>query len=460
MEGARLIVRDARGAAAEVALAGATTVGRESGSSVELADPAVSRRHAVIRREPDGRYVVSDLGSANGTYLNGRRLVVPTFLHPGDVIALGSSELTFVSEEGERTGSERTSGDSESTAVRTTIEEGVLLGDSAAMLEVFDLVRKASASDLAVLIEGETGTGKELVARGIHDSGRRAAAPFLAVNCAALSETLLESELFGHCRGAFTGANQDRLGLFEAAAGGTVFLDEIGEMPAGMQAKLLRTLESLEVTRVGESRPRRVDFRLVSATNRDLEAESQRGSFRSDLYYRVAAFPLRLPALRDRPEDIPRIAEALLGAACRRVRRRTTRIAPDAMAALTRFHWPGNVRELKNEIERAVAVTPEAEAIGIERLSAKLAAVAAREVAAPAEETPAPVGKPAPSDRTPAEIRAADLGRLRSRTDEYERQEILAALERHGGRKAPAARELGLTYQGLVKKMRRLGLVD
>ena len=460
MEGTKLIVRDARGAAAEVALAGATTVGRESGSSVELADPEVSRRHAVIRREPDGRYVVTDLGSANGTYLNGRRLVVPTFLHPGDVIALGSSELTFVSEEEEDTGSERTSGDSESTTVRATIEEGVLLGDSAAMLEVFDLVRKASASDLAILIEGETGTGKELVARGIHDSGRRAAAPFLAVNCAALSEALLESELFGHCRGAFTGANQDRLGLFEAAAGGTVFLDEIGEMPAGMQAKLLRTLEALEITRVGESRPRKVDFRLVSATNRDLAAESQRGSFRSDLYYRVAAFPIRLPALRDRPEDIPRIAAALLGAACRRARRRTTRIAPDAMAALARFHWPGNVRELKNEIDRAVAVAQEGEIIGLGLLSAKLTADAAPEVATPAKDSAEPAGKPAAADGTPARPEAGDPGRLRSRTAEYERQEILAALERHGGSKAATARELGLTYQGLVKKMRRLGLID
>jgi DNA-binding NtrC family response regulator len=441
MERATLIVRDAQGAAAEAELGGETTLGREAGNSIVLADPEVSRRHAVIRRDPEGRHVVTDLGSANGTYLNGRRLVVPAVLADGDVVTLGSAKITFVAAAAADARSDRTGGDGESTAVRPTVEEGVLLGESPAMLAVFDLVRKASASDLPVLIEGETGTGKELVARGIHSSSRRTAGPFLAVNCAAMSEALLESELFGHCRGAFTGASQDRLGLFESAHGGTVFLDEIGEMPLGMQAKLLRTLESLEVTRVGESRPRKVDFRLLSATNRDLAAESERGAFRSDLYYRIAAFPIRLPALRERPEDIPPIAEALLGAACRRSGKRTPRIEPDAMAALARFRWPGNVRELKNEIERAVAVAAEGEPIGLRLLSPKLTAPG-----------------PSPTAAAGAAADAGDPGELRSRTAEFERQEILAVLERHGGKRADAARELGITYQGLVKKMRRLGL--
>jgi transcriptional regulator with GAF, ATPase, and Fis domain len=458
MERARLIVRDARGAATEVELADETTVGRENGNSIVLADPEVSRRHAVIRRDGDGRCLVTDLASANGTYLNGRRLVVPAILRGGDVIAVGSTKLTFVAEGADDADADRTSGDGESTSVRVTVEEGVLIGDSRAMHEVFDLVRKASASDLAVLIEGETGTGKELVARGIHASSRRVADPFLALNCAAMSEALLESELFGHCKGAFTGATHDRAGLFEAADGGTVFLDEIGEMPTAMQAKLLRALESFEITRVGESRPRRVDFRLLSATNRDLAAEAERGAFRSDLYYRIAAFPIRLPALRDRPEDIPPIAEALLGAACRRAGKRATRIEPDAMAALTRFHWPGNVRELKNEIERAVAVAAEGETIGLRLLSARLTSSRAR-AASPGA---APGGGGARSADVGGGARedAGEPGELRSRTADFERQEILAVLERHGGKKGPAARELGLTYQGLVKKMRRLGLVD
>jgi transcriptional regulator with GAF, ATPase, and Fis domain len=211
-----------------------------------------------------------------------------------------------------------------------------------------------------------------------------------------------------------------------------------------MQAKLLRTLQELEVTRVGESRPRKVDFRLLSATNRDLEQESERGTFRSDLYYRVAAFPIRLPALRDRPEDIAPIAEALLGAACRRAGRRVAHLAPGAMEALRAYAWPGNVRELKNEIDRAVALADGAATIGLDLFSEKLRS---------------PPRRTAPNETAdPGETDAA--GRLRGRTDEFERQEIVATLERHLGKKTPAARELGLTYQGLVKKMRRLGLLD
>jgi two-component system, NtrC family, response regulator HydG len=441
MEGAKLIVRDAHGATTEVPLTEETSVGRDPASGVVLVDPEVSRRHAVIRRGSDGRYLVTDVGSANGTHLNGRRLVVPALLRPGDVLALGGCELTFVQESSGDLAA-RGGSDDEDTSVRTTFEEGVLIGDSPAMREVFDLVRKASASDLPVLVEGETGTGKELVAKGVHESSRRTAKPFLAINCAAMTEALLESELFGHCKGAFTGAAQDRLGLFEAAAGGTVFLDEIGEMPPTMQAKLLRTLQEHEVTRVGESRPRKVDFRLLSATNRDLEQEAKRGSFRSDLYYRIAAFPIRLPPLRDRPEDIGPIAEALLNAACRRSGRRVARFDPEAMGALRAFAWPGNVRELKNEIDRAVALAEDAATIGLALLSEKLRA------------------KPAttPSSARPAED--GDDPRLRGRTADFERQEILATLERHAGKKAPAARELGLTYQGLVKKMRRLGMLD
>jgi transcriptional regulator with GAF, ATPase, and Fis domain len=439
MDGARLIVRDAQGATSEVPLEGEMSVGRDPASGVALADPEVSRRHAMIRRDSAGRYLVTDVGSANGTHLNGRRLVVPAILRTGDVLAVGGCELTFVQEADEALPG-RSASDDEDTSVRVTFEEGVLIGDSPAMRQVFDLVRKASASDLPVLIEGETGTGKELVAKGVHESSRRTAKPFLAINCAALTEALLESELFGHCKGAFTGATQDRLGLFEAAAGGTVFLDEIGEMPPAMQAKLLRTLQELEVTRVGESRPRKVDFRLLSATNRDLEDEAKRGTFRSDLFYRIAAFPIRLPPLRDRPEDIAPIAEALLGAACRRSGRRAARIEPDAMAALRAFAWPGNVRELKNEIDRAVALAEGDPSIGLGLLSEKLRAT--------------------PANATAAANGAVDDGRLRGKTADFEREEIRATLERHLGKKAPAARELGLTYQGLVKKMRRLGMLE
>jgi transcriptional regulator with GAF, ATPase, and Fis domain len=243
-----------------------------------------------------------------------------------------------------------------------------------------------------------------------------------------------------------------------------VFLDEVGEMPAGMQSKLLRALESFEITRVGESRPRKVDFRLLSATNRDLAAESQHGAFRSDLYYRIAAFPIRLPALRDRREDIPQIAEALLVAACRRAGRRTTRIDADAMAALVCFDWPGNVRELKNEIDRAVAIASAGETIGVGLLSRKVQGIATRPAAAPSRTSAANRAK-LRAEEAAASERAAPgdpetVDRLRSRTADFERHEIVLTLERHGGKKTATARALGLTYQGLVKKMRRLGLLD
>src|SRR5262249_11561248 len=219
-----------------------------------------------------------------------------------------------------------------------------------------------------------TGTGKELVARGIHAASDRAEGPFLAINCAALPETLLESQLFGHRRGSFTGAIHDQRGLFEAGDGGTVFLDEIGEMPSAMQAKLLRVLQEGEITPLGDTRPRKVDVRVICATNRDLETEMARHSFREDLYYRVAAFPIGLPPLRDRRDDIPVLADRFLGAAARRHGKHIPGIEPAAFALLMRFAWPGNVRELENEVERAVALARAGEPIGPAHLSPKLRA--------------------------------------------------------------------------------------
>src|SRR5262249_42076567 len=193
-----------------------------------------------------------------------------------------------------------------------------IIGNSAAMTDVFHLMESAAVSPISVLIEGGTGTGKELVARGIHRASARGSEPFVAVNCAALPEGLLESELFGHRRGAFTGATQDQAGVFEAATGGTIFLDEIGEMPLVMQAKLLRVLQESEVTRVGERQARKIDVRVISATNRDLVEAVARGGFRDDLFYRVGAFPIRLPALHERREDIPLLAGHFLVAAAQR----------------------------------------------------------------------------------------------------------------------------------------------
>ncbi|HJQ85339.1 MAG TPA: sigma 54-interacting transcriptional regulator [Candidatus Binatia bacterium] len=313
-----------------------------------------------------------------------------------------------------------------------------------AMRDVFRLMESAAASAITVLIEGETGTGKELVARGIHAASARADAAFIAVNCAAISETLLESELFGHRRGAFTGAIQDRRGVFEAADGGTIFLDEVGEMPPAMQAKLLRVLQEGEITPVGDARPRRVDVRVIAATNRDLAAEVKRGAFREDLFYRLAVFPIRLPPLRERAEDVALLAERFVVDAATRQRKRVGGIAGPALALLEGFAWPGNVRELQNEIERAVALCANGEAIEPTHLSAKLsveiAPVADRAVATNAG-TGAPSGTPLRAARTAFEV-----------------SYIRRALAQEAGNVSRAARVLGLSRVMLQKKMKEYGL--
>jgi transcriptional regulator with GAF, ATPase, and Fis domain len=307
------------------------------------------------------------------------------------------------------------------------------------MREVFRLMESAAASSITVLVEGETGTGKELVARGIHRAGDRADGPFVAVNCAAVSETLLESELFGHRRGAFTGALQDRRGVFEAAHGGTIFLDEVGEMPLAMQAKLLRVLQEGEVTPVGDTRPRQVDVRVVAATNRDLAAEATAGRFRQDLYYRLAVFPIRLPPLRARCEDVPLLVERFIEAAGRRHRKRVAGIEPAALACLAAFGWPGNVRELQNEIERAVALGADGQPIAPSHLSPKLAGP----------------GPAAPADLGPPE---ATLAPLRAARTAFEIGYIRRALAQQDGNVSRTARVLGLSRVMLQNKMREYGL--
>jgi Nif-specific regulatory protein len=344
------------------------------------------------------------------------------------------------------------------SAERLTAEVGVLrrdiaqrerfaemVGTAPAMAAVFRLMESAAASTITVLLEGETGTGKELVARGIHAAGARATQPFVAVNCAALPETLLESELFGHRRGAFTGATQDQRGLFEAASGGTIFLDEIGEMPLGMQAKLLRVLQDGEVTPVGERTPRKVDVRVISATNRDLLGEVSRHGFRDDLYYRVGAFPIRLPPLRERPEDVPPLVERFLGAAAERARKRRAGISPAALERLVAYGWPGNVRELQNEIERAVVLAPDGTVVGVDHLSSKVRGA----TSTMAETRPSSVAAAVPSDAS------RDLRDARA---EFEVEFIRKVLSEQGGNVSRAARALGISRVALQKKMKDYGL--
>ena len=324
-----------------------------------------------------------------------------------------------------------------------------IIGTSAAMTEVFRLMESAAASPIAVALEGETGTGKELVARGIHEASARAEGPFLAINCAAVPETLLESELFGHRRGAFTGAVQDHRGLFEAAAGGTILLDEIGEMPLSMQAKLLRVLQEGEVVPLGDTRPRKIDVRVISATNRELSAEIAGHRFREDLYYRLTAFPIRIPPLRERREDIPLLADHFLAGAADRHRKWIRGIDPAALELLTRFDWPGNVRELSNETERAVALTGDGEIVGVEQLSAKVRGNAGAIEAGPTVEKPLSVQTASPS---------GPVQPLRQARAAFEARYLSEVLERHRRNVSQTARVLGISRVMLQKKMKALGL--
>jgi DNA-binding NtrC family response regulator len=302
------------------------------------------------------------------------------------------------------------------------------IASSAAMQEVLELAARVAPLDTTVLVYGESGTGKEFIVRMIHDQSPRASAPFVSINCAALTETLLESELFGHTRGAFTGAVRDKAGLFEVAGSGTIFLDEIGEVAPTIQAKLLRALQEREIRRVGAERNIKVNARVVAATNRDLRAAVNAGTFREDLYYRLGAFIITVPPLRDRREDIPPLVHGFLVRAASRMKKDVTSVSPDAMTALMNYRWPGNVRELQHAIERAVIL-------------AHGPSIRVREL--PPEITQKAVHRPA--DDT------LDL-------HEQEQVMIERALERFGGNRRKAAAALKISTVTLWRKMKQYGL--
>jgi DNA-binding NtrC family response regulator len=310
-----------------------------------------------------------------------------------------------------------------------------IVARSAVMTRLVDLARRVARVDTTVLITGESGAGKERFARLIHDESARAAGPFLAVNCGAITETLLETELFGHLRGAFTGATQDRPGLFEAANGGTLFLDEVGEVSPGMQVKLLRALQEREIRRVGESRSRSVDVRIVAATNRDLSLEVARGAFRQDLYYRLKVVELPVPSLRERREDILPLARVLLASAAVRMKSAVAGLSPSCADQLLRYEWPGNVRELENAMERAVAL--------------------ARGSRVELDDLPEEVRRAAPLAATAS----TEAGVVRS-LDDVEKAHILAVLELNGGNQTRAAKQLRIGSATLYRKLKRYGLID
>jgi DNA-binding NtrC family response regulator len=312
---------------------------------------------------------------------------------------------------------------------------GALVGSGAAMRRVFEVIRKVAETDLTVLIRGESGTGKELVAQALHAASPRCDRPFVAVNCAAISRELVESELFGHEKGAFTGADARRIGRFEAAAGGTIFLDEIGDMAPETQAKVLRVLEQRSVERVGGNTPIAIDVRVVAATHRDLERDVEAGRFRQDLYYRLKVVQAELPPLRERREDIPALCERFLSQLGERLGREKMAIGSAALARLARHDFPGNVRELRNILERAAVM---ASGSSIEEAELELA---------PNRAAPAAMA----GELTFAEAKRQAIG-------EFERSFLRDALRRHGGNVSRTAEAIGMVRQSLQQKIRELDL--
>ncbi len=329
---------------------------------------------------------------------------------------------------------------------------GNIIGDSAALREVLSKVEQVAPTSSTILLRGETGTGKELVAHAIHINSPREHKPFVRVNCAALAPGVLESELFGHEKGSFTGAIARRPGRFELADGGTLFLDECGDLPMEVQIKLLRTLQEREFERVGGAETIKVDVRVVSATNRNLEQMIEDGEFREDLYYRLNVFPINLPPLRDRLEDLPVLAQHFVTKFARQMGTQPAPVAPDALARLREYNWPGNVRELENIIERAMILARGAP-LGIAHLDF------GRRGQTTGTSTPSgPVAAVAPAAAAPASALADDGKSLAERLLDSERKEIVAAVDRSRGNIASAARTLGINRSTLYYRLRKHGL--
>jgi DNA-binding NtrC family response regulator len=322
----------------------------------------------------------------------------------------------------------------ENARLRREAGPAEMVGSGPAMQKLFDVVRRAAPSEGRVLVTGENGTGKELVARALHEQSRRRGSPFVKLNCAAVPAELIESELFGHERGAFTGAIAARRGKFELADGGTLFLDEVGDMPPAMQAKVLRVLQEAEFERVGGQQTLRVDVRVVAATNKDLDAEVKAGRFREDLFYRLAVVPIHAPALRDRKEDVPDLAARFLAEACERNGRRAMRLSREGIAALQSHDWPGNVRELRNLVERLAILCDGPDISGDDVLAVL------------------------PGARRPRSERFRRGASFHDLVAEAEREIVLGALEAHGDNVSDTARALDLERSHLYKKMRALGI--
>lgn len=386
-------------------------VGRGQEAHIQVLDPSVSRRHLLIRGGPPP--TVEDLGSSAGSAMGGERLRAgePRAIPLGGAIEIGSAVLLL-------------------QGVPTSQHADGTATDAGAMGSLQRLIELASPSSLTILILGETGVGKEVIATRIHALSSRAKGPFVKVNCAAFSDSLLDSELFGHARGAFTGATHDKAGLVEAAHGGTLFLDEVGEMSPETQAKVLRVLDNREVRRVGATQSIAVDVRFIAATNRDLEAEVTQGRFRSDLYFRLNGLALRVPPLRHRRTELLQLAREFAAAAADRAGRSPPGFTRAAEVALLAHSFPGNVRELKNLIERGVVLS-QGGPIDVDHLLLSEPAVA---------------------------IASDDARRLRDAVEAAERSQIVAALATADGNQSKAAELLGVSRRTLLNRLEAYGL--
>ncbi|WP_437984316.1 sigma 54-interacting transcriptional regulator [Sorangium sp. So ce117] len=436
---------------------GRVSLGRSPENDVPIDDSSVSRRHAIIHLGPP--IAIEDLGSANGTRLRRERSVGPTTkllelqpeegktmeLSVGDAVNLGSTLIVILPREG---------------AASAAPGQGQPIVLDPAMERLYALAERVAGAPISVILLGETGAGKEVLAEHIHRRSPRAQGPFVRLNCAALSESLLESELFGHERGAFTSAVQAKPGLLETAEKGTVLLDEVGELPPSIQVKLLRVLEERKVMRVGGLSPRPIDVRFVSATNRDLAAEVKRGAFREDLFFRLNGIALTIPPLRARIAEIAPLARALADRTAGALGRSAPAFAPETLAALEAHRWPGNIRELRNVIERAVVLSG-GDTLLPEHLlldaAAALPPSEARPAAAPVEARPAaaPAEAAAPAGTVPP---AEGASGLRGELDAFERRRIVDALEQCAGNQTQAAALLGMPRRTFVARLSAYGI--
>jgi len=421
--------------------AGVVTVGRDTRADVRVVSAAVSRRHARIHTK--GRLVaIEDLDSRNGTRVNGQRVSGEHALAYGDVITLGDV-ITVLEEQSDESLPAAAGDDVPPDGIVLELGERSMFVADPIMLHVYTQLERLAQTPLSVLIIGETGTGKDLAANALHAWSKRRDRPLVSVNCSALPETLAESELFGYQRGAFSGANRDKVGLLESASGGTVFLDEIGDLPPMVQPKLLRVLESRKVMRLGSVREHQVDVRIVAATHRDLAGDVRAGRFRQDLFYRLSAAVVQLPPLRERRREMRLLAKRFLADACLNAGRPRLELSDAAMARLEAHDWPGNVRELKNLMEY-------------------LAATISNGPITPDRMPPfAPVSKDATAK--PALAQNPAVGEegakpFRTAKEEFERRNIESALVAAGGNQTRAAKILGMPLRTLTWKLKRFGM--